>query len=123
MTPVFWLMLAGVMTAVIFVWLKPGWGAAAGKMLSPVNRLLQRKYYFDEVYQKVFAKGSYSLGDMLWQYGDKAVIDDGIVNSGAQTLGRIGQALRKLQSGYLYHYALVMVLGLVGLLLWLILRS
>lgn len=123
MTPVFWLMLAGVVTALIFIWFKPGWGAAAGKMLTPINRLLQRKYFFDEVYQKVFAKGSYSLGDMLWQYGDKAVIDDGIVNSGAQTLGRIGQKLRKLQTGYLYHYALVMVLGLVALLLWLILRN
>lgn len=123
MTPVFWLMLLGVIIAVIFIWLKPGWGMAAGKILSPVNQLLQKKYYFDEINQKVFAKGTYSLGDMLWQYGDKAVIDDGIVNSGAQTVGRIGKKLRKLQTGYLYHYALVMVLGLIALLLWLMLRN
>lgn len=123
MTPVFWLMLLGVIIAVIFIWLKPGWGTAAGKILSPMNQLLQKKYYFDEINQKVFAKGTYSLGDMLWQYGDKAVIDDGIVNSGAQTVGRIGKKLRKLQTGYLYHYALVMVLGLIALLLWLMLRN
>lgn len=123
MTPVFWLMLGGVMIAVIFIWLKPGWGAAVGKLLSPVNQLLQKKYYFDEINQRVFAKGSYSLGDMLWQYGDKAVIDDGIINSGAQTVGRIGKKLRKLQTGYLYHYALAMVLGLIALLLWLMLRN
>lgn len=123
MTPVFWLMLGGVMIAAIFIWLKPGWGAAAGKLLSPVNQLLQKKYYFDEINQRVFAKGSYSLGDMLWQYGDKAVIDDGIINSGAQTVGRIGKKLRKLQTGYLYHYALAMVLGLIALLLWLMLRN
>lgn len=123
MTPVFWLMLLGVIIAVIFIWLKPGWGTAAGKILSPINQLLQKKYYFDEINQKVFAKGTYSLGDMLWQYGDKAVIDDGIVNSGAQTVGRIGKKLRKLQTGYLYHYALVMVLGLIALLLWLMLRN
>ncbi|WP_018623375.1 NADH-quinone oxidoreductase subunit L [Kangiella aquimarina] len=123
MTPVFWLMMLGVIIAVIFIWLKPGWGMAAGKILSPVNQLLQKKYYFDEINQKIFAKGTYSLGDMLWQYGDKAVIDDGIVNSGAQTVGRIGKKLRKLQTGYLYHYALVMVLGLIALLLWLMLRN
>lgn len=123
MTPVFWMMLGGVMIAVIFIWLKPGWGTAAGKLLSPVNQLLQKKYYFDEINQKVFAKGTYSLGDMLWQYGDKAVIDDGIINSGAQTVGRIGKKLRKLQTGYLYHYALAMVLGLIALLLWLMLRN
>ncbi|AUD77936.1 NADH-quinone oxidoreductase subunit L [Kangiella profundi] len=123
MTPVFWLMLLGVIISVIFIWLKPGWGTAAGKILSPMNQLLQKKYYFDEINQKVFAKGTYSLGDMLWQYGDKAVIDDGIVNSGAQTVGRIGKKLRKLQTGYLYHYALVMVLGLIALLLWLMLRN
>lgn len=123
MTPVFWLMLLGVIISVIFIWLKPGWGASAGKILTPMNKLLQKKYYFDEINQKIFAKGAYSLGDMLWQYGDKAVIDDGIVNSGAQTVGRIGKKLRKLQSGYLYHYALVMVLGLIALLLWLMLRN
>ncbi len=123
MTPVFWLMLLGVIIAVIFIWLKPGWGTATGKILSPINQLLQKKYYFDEINQKVFAKGTYSLGDMLWQYGDKAVIDDGVVNSGAQTVGRIGKKLRKLQTGYLYHYALVMVLGLIALLLWLMLRN
>lgn len=123
MTPVFWLMLLGIIISVIFIWLKPGWGASAGKILTPMNKLLQKKYYFDEINQKIFAKGVYSLGDMLWQYGDKAVIDDGIVNSGAQTVGRIGKKLRKLQSGYLYHYALVMVLGLIALLLWLMLRN
>ena len=123
MTPVFWLMLAGVVTAIIFIRWKPAWGNMAGRMLTPLTRVLQRKYYFDEFYQKIFARGAYTLGDTLWQYGDRAVIDDGIVNSGAGMLSRIGQKLRKLQSGYLYHYALVMVLGLVALLIWLLLRS
>lgn len=122
-TSVFWLMLAGVIVSIIVFWWKPALANMLAKIFTPVRKLIENKYYFDEFNQKVFAKGSYTLGSLLWRYGDKAIIDEGIVKGGAQTIIRIANKARKLQTGYLYHYALIMLLGLVGLLAWLFLRG
>jgi NADH-quinone oxidoreductase subunit L len=84
--------------------------------LRPLVTVLEHKYWFDEVYQAVFARGSLLLGRGLWKGGDVALIDNGLVNGSAAVIGRLSGLLRQVQSGYLYHYAFAMILGLIALL-------
>jgi NADH-quinone oxidoreductase subunit L len=63
------------------------------------------------------------LGGGLWRFGDQIVIDGGLVNGSARTVGWLGSVMRYAQSGYLYHYAFAMILGLASLLLWLVWRT
>ncbi len=85
------------------------------RMLKPVYVVLDRKFWFDEVYQAVFARGGVKLGRMLWKAGDHTVID-GAIDGSASLVQRIASGMRRLQSGYLYHYAFAMILGLILLL-------
>ncbi|MET0534685.1 MAG: NADH-quinone oxidoreductase subunit L, partial [Steroidobacter sp.] len=96
-------------------------GVIAGK-LSAVYRVLSKKFYFDEAYQAVFARGSVGLGSALWRVGDIALIDGTMVNGSARVLGWLSGVTRRLQSGYLYHYAFAMIIGLSALLAWYVLR-
>ena len=68
--------------------------------------LLERKYYFDDLWIKGFAGGGRKLGDLLWKRGDQFLIDGVLVNGTANTVGRLAGVLRQLQSGYLYHLRL-----------------
>jgi NADH-quinone oxidoreductase subunit L len=90
--------------------------------VSALYKLLANKFYFDEVYQAVFAGGSRGLGTALWRVGDVALIDGTMVNGSARVVGWLSGLLRHLQSGYLYHYAFAMVIGLSALLAWYVLR-
>lgn len=90
--------------------------------LSMPYRLLANKFYFDEIYQAVFAGGSRGLGTALWRGGDVALIDGTMVNGSARVVGWLSGLLRHLQSGYLYHYAFAMIIGLSALLAWYVLR-
>ncbi len=112
----FWLAFAGFACATWLYLLAPGLPARIAGTLRPLVTLLERKYYFDEFYQAVFARGSLLLGRGLWKGGDVAVIDDGIVNGLAAVVARLSGLLRWMQSGYLYHYAFAMILGLIALL-------
>jgi NADH-quinone oxidoreductase subunit L len=116
MTPAFWLAFAGFATATYIYLFNPAIAAGARKALAPVVRVLENKYGFDDLYQTVFARGSVLLGRGLWRGGDVAVIDGGIVNGSAAVVDRLAGILRTLQSGYLYHYAFAMILGLIVLL-------
>ncbi|ANB17380.1 NADH-quinone oxidoreductase subunit L [Dokdonella koreensis] len=119
MAPPFWIALAGFVVAT-YVWLfNPGIADRAAKALRPVYNLLSNKYWIDELYQAVFARGGLALGRGLWKAGDAAVIDGVVVNGSAGLVARIAATVRWLQSGYLYHYAFAMILGLVLLLGWL----
>ena len=82
----------------------------------PLWKLLDRKYWFDEAYQAVFARGSLLLGRGLWKGGDVGVIDNIVIDGSAAAVGRISATVRWVQSGYLYTYAFAMILGLVALL-------
>ncbi len=115
-TPAFWLALAGFASATFIYLLRPGLSTRFRQRLGPVVRVLENKYGFDDLYQAVFARGSLLLGKGLWKAGDVAVIDNGLVNGPATIIDRSAGVLRYLQSGYLYHYAIAMILGLVGLL-------
>ncbi|MFB9069474.1 NADH-quinone oxidoreductase subunit L, partial [Pseudofulvimonas gallinarii] len=73
-------------------------------------------YYVDAFYQAVFARGSLLLGRGLWKGADVAVIDDGLVNGSAKLVGRVAALVRRAQTGFLYHYAFAMIVGLLVLL-------
>ena len=81
-------------------------------------RILDNKYGFDAFNQAVFAKGSQILGKRLWQTGDQGLIDGLLVNGSAKSVGWLAGVVRWVQTGFLYHYAIVMMLGLLGMLAW-----
>ncbi len=116
-TPPFWLALAGVVTAWWFYLKQPAIPAAIARTFSPVVRVLENKYYMDWFNEHVLAAGARLIGTGLWKGGDVAVID-GAINGSAQAVGGLAGVLRQFQSGRLYQYALVMLLGIFGLLTW-----
>ncbi|MCH8620712.1 NADH-quinone oxidoreductase subunit L [Undibacterium sp. TS12] len=117
----FWLALIGVLTAYVFYLLKPGIPAAIKKVLSPLYTLLDNKYYMDRFNEIVFAGGARLLGTGLWNVGDKGLIDGLLVNGSAKLVGWGSKLIRHLQSGYIYHYAFVMILGVMGFLAYTVL--
>ncbi|MDP3612264.1 MAG: NADH-quinone oxidoreductase subunit L, partial [Rubrivivax sp.] len=113
----FWLALAGVVTAWWFYLKQPSIPVAIGRALSPVVKVLENKYYLDWFNEHVLAAGARMLGMGLWKGGDQAVID-GAINGSARAMGGFAGVLRQAQTGRLYTYALVMLLGIFGLLTW-----
>ncbi len=122
-TPALYLAAAGVITA-WFLWLKrPDLPAKIQLRVQPIYKLLEAKYYADALYQSVLAPVGRGIGKFLWGVGDRALIDGLAVNGTARSLGFIGARLRRVQTGYLYHYAFAMVFGLTAFLVWMALRS
>ena len=115
-TAPFWLAFAGVVTAWYMYLINPAVPAAIGRGLRPLVVLLENKYYMDWFNENVLARGARMLGDGLWKGGDKAVIDGFFVNGSWKLVGWVSKRVRGLQSGYLYHYALVMILGIFVLM-------
>lgn len=113
----FWLALAGVVTAWLFYLKAPQIPAAFDRALKPVRTVLENKYYMDWFNEHVLAAGARLLGTGLWKGGDQAVID-GAINGSARGIGGLAQVLRRAQTGRLYTYALVMLLGIFVLLSW-----
>jgi NADH-quinone oxidoreductase subunit L len=116
-TAPFWLALAGVVTAWVFYLKAPHIPAAIDRALKPVRTVLENKYYMDWFNEHVLAAGARALGMGLWKGGDQAVID-GAINGSARGIGGLAGVLRKAQTGHLYTYALVMLLGIFALLTW-----
>jgi NADH-quinone oxidoreductase subunit L len=117
-----YLAAAGLLAAWYLYIKRPDLPGVIATRMSAVYRLLANKFYFDEIYQAVFAGGSRGLGKALWRVGDVALIDGGMVNGSARVVGWLSGLLRHLQSGYLYHYAFAMIIGLSALLAWYVLR-
>ncbi|HEX4510513.1 MAG TPA: proton-conducting transporter membrane subunit, partial [Burkholderiaceae bacterium] len=113
----FWLSFAGVALSYWMYILRPDVPARVARVLSPVMTILENKYYFDWFNENVLAAGSRLLGRGLWKGGDVGVID-GIVDGSARAVGGFAGIVRLVQTGYLYFYALVMVLGVFALLTW-----
>jgi NADH-quinone oxidoreductase subunit L len=118
-TPAFWLALAGVVTAWYFYLINPAVPAAIGRTLRPLVVLLENKYYMDWFNENVLSAGARLLGTGLWKGGDQAVID-GTINGSAAAVGGLAGIVRQFQTGRLYLYALVMLLGIFGFLSWLL---
>ncbi|MDC7712644.1 NADH-quinone oxidoreductase subunit L [Vogesella sp. LYT5W] len=112
----FWLAAAGVALAWFFYMKAPHIPAAIKQKFSGVHTLLENKYYMDELYFAVFAKGSRALGTFFWKVGDMLLIDGLLVNGSARLVGSVSRAVRKLQTGFIYSYAAVMIIGVLVLM-------
>ncbi len=116
MTLPFWLALSGVALSYYMYIINPALPAAIKARVEPIYSLLENKYYMDWFYENVLARGARMLGTGLWKGGDQTLIDGGIVNGSWKLVGWVSGLVRRAQTGYLYHYALVMILGLFVLL-------
>ena len=116
----FWLAMGGLALATFVWWFLHRSNPSIDEQLQqaggPVTRVLQDKYGFDDFNQKVFAGGGRGLGNLLWNAGDRSLIDGAVVNGSARMVGVFAGVMRHLQTGYLYHYAIAMIIGLVVLL-------
>jgi NADH-quinone oxidoreductase subunit L len=114
---------AGFLIALWAYGLARGIGARIAAHGGPLHSFLYNKWYFDEIYEFVFVRGARALGDLFWKGGDQKVIDglgpDGVA---ATTLAG-GRRVAKLQTGYLYHYAFVILLGVAAFATWLLWRA
>ena len=115
-TAPFWLAISGVALAWFFYMVKPGIPAAIQRTFKPLYVLLDNKYYFDRFNEIFFAGGSRLLGRGLWRIGDQGVIDGVAVNGTAKLVGWVAQISRLVQTGHLYQYAFVMIIGVFVLL-------
>jgi NADH-quinone oxidoreductase subunit L len=107
-----------------FLYLKrPDIPAALLTRFSALHALLMNKYYFDWFNENVIMPAARGLGFGLWKVGDQKLIDGGLVNGSAKAVGVLAVVTRGLQSGYLYHYAFAMIVGLAALVGWLVFRS
>ncbi|WP_154224500.1 NADH-quinone oxidoreductase subunit L [Marinicella rhabdoformis] len=113
MTPAFWLAFAGFAVATYIYMKNIALAGKIKKQLSPVVRILENKYGFDAFNQKFIAGGSVKLGEWLWKWSDSKLIDGIIVNGSAKVVNAVSKMFRSLQSGYVYHYALVMVVSVI----------
>ena len=117
LTPAFWLALGGVIVAAVFYLAAPGIPAAIQRAFSAVHRVLEEKYFLDRFNEVVFAGGARKIGSGLWTRADQGLIDGFLVNGSARLVGVFAGLMRLGQTGFLYHYAIAMILG-VALMLW-----
>jgi len=110
-----YLALAGVALAAFLYLMRPDLAASLKQRFSGLHRVLDNKYYMDRIYEIVFAGGARKLGFGLWRVGDVGLIDGIAVNGSAKVIGWIAGASRLIQSGYIYHYAFGMILGILVL--------
>ncbi len=120
----FWLMASGFAIATIIYLFRPATAGQVQQKFPWLYRLLDNKYYIDEVYRKLFAEGGIRFGTSLWRRADAGLIDGIMVNGSAHLVNRVAALARRLQTGYLYHYAFAMIIGLIGIIAyWVIFRQ
>ena len=112
----FWLVVAGFVVAWYCYAINPAVPAAIHRSLPFVNKVLDNKYYADWFNEQVLARGARCLAHGLWKGGDRGLIDGLIVNGSARVVGMVAALSRHLQSGYVYHYAFAMIIGMMALL-------
>ena len=114
--PPFWLALSGVVLAYYMYMVNPALPTVIKSNLSPVYKLLENKYYLDWFNENVIARGMRGLGTAFWKVGDQMLIDGVMVNGSWKLVGRVSGMVRRLQSGYIYHYAFGMIIGIFVLM-------
>jgi len=112
----FWLALAGVVVSWYMYLINPAVPAFFARVLRPLIVVLENKYFLDWINENILARGARMLGTGLWQVGDRALIDGLVVNGSWKVVGWVSGVVRWFQSGFLYHYALVMILGVFMLM-------
>jgi len=118
--PAVYLMAGGASTAWFLYLKRPDLPGKIAAKFSGIYNLLDRKYYFDDLWIKGFAAGGRRIGQFLWQKGDEQIIDGVLVNGTANAVVRLAGVLRQLQTGYLYHYAFAMFIGMTLFLGWML---
>ncbi len=117
----FWLVVAGAVIAWYCYLINPKVPAAIKSSLSGVNKVLENKYYVDWVNEQIIARGLRCLGRGLWQTGDRGIIDGLLINGSARVVGWVAAISRHLQSGFIYHYAFAMIIGIMALVTFFVL--
>jgi NADH-quinone oxidoreductase subunit L len=112
----FWLAIAGIGTAAYLYLMRPDLADTIRRKAGFIYTVLERKYGFDEAYQKLFGDGAVRAGTGLWKGGDVAVIDGFFVNGSARLVAWFARVTRRIQTGYIYNYAFAMIFGLLVLL-------
>jgi NADH-quinone oxidoreductase subunit L len=112
----FWLALGGVAMSYYMYMVNPALPTAIKARVMPIYALLENKYYMDWFNENVLARAARMLGTGLWKGGDQAIIDGALVNGSWKVVGWFSSVVRRVQSGYLYHYALSMILGVFVLM-------
>jgi NADH-quinone oxidoreductase subunit L len=112
----FVLAFAGVLTAWYMYLVNPAVPAAFARLLRPLVVVLENKYFLDWINENIIARGARLLGTGLWKGGDRLLIDGLLVNGSWKLVGWVSGRVRQMQSGYLYHYALAMILGIFVLM-------
>lgn len=120
-TLAFWFALAGIVTAWYFTLLAPQAATAFTHRFKWLYKILIDKYGFDAFNQMVFVRGTRDTGELFYKVGDETLLDHVVVNGSGRFIGWLAKTSRLLQTGYLYHYALAMILGLVLFLAWYVL--
>ena len=112
----FWLAMAGVALSYYMYLVNPALPAAIKRTFQPIYTLLENKYYLDWINENILARGARALGTGLWKVGDQAIIDGALVNGSWKLVGWVANVVRRVQTGYVFHYALVMILGIFALM-------
>ncbi|WP_425090614.1 NADH-quinone oxidoreductase subunit L [Tropicimonas sp. S265A] len=111
-------MLIGLATAFVFYIRSPQLPGKLAETLWPVYNFIYNKWYFDEIYEVVFVRPARAIGRFFWKWGDGATIDGGINGLTMGIIPFITKLAGRAQSGYLFHYAFAMVLGITILVTW-----
>ncbi len=117
----FWLAIAGIVSAWYLYLVNPAMPGRLARAAGPLGTLLQNNYYFDKFNAWFFAGGARGIGALFSKVGDGVLIE-GVVNGSARLVGWSATLMRRLQSGYVYHYAFTMIIGLFALLTWWVVR-
>jgi NADH-quinone oxidoreductase subunit L len=115
-TPPLYLAAAGVALSYYMYMVNPALPAAIKRACMPIYTLLENKYYLDWINENILARAARALGVGLWKGGDQGVIEGGVVNASWKIVGVVSAIVRQFQSGYIYHYAMVMILGVFVLM-------
>ena len=122
-SPAIYLAFAGVFAAWFLYLKRPDIPATLRLRLAPLYRVLDNKYWFDWINENVIAAGARGIGRLFWRVGDEMMIDAVLVNGSARSVGWLAAVMRHIQSGYLYHYAFAMFIGLAAMLAWLLAQA
>jgi NADH-quinone oxidoreductase subunit L len=122
-SPPFWLAAGGAATAWYLYIVRPDLPAVIKAKSGFLATVLERKYGFDDFNDWFFAGGARRLGQGLWMWGDRTIIDGIMVNGTAKAIGWFAGVARRAQTGFIYHYAFTMIIGVFGLLTWMFWRA
>jgi NADH-quinone oxidoreductase subunit L len=122
-TAPFWLMITGFVLATFIYMIRPSVADLLQQKMPRLHRILENKFYIDELYQKVFVNRIINIGDVLWKKADAGLIDGVMVNGSARLMGNLAARVRLWQSGYLFQYAFAMIVGLISMIaIWVMLK-